>query len=59
MNRSYQENPIAVIFVVVVWPEEAHEIDFDTKSSTDRTNVIAPVPDRSFLKSSQALPERI
>ena len=33
VKRSYQEDPIAVIFVVVVWPEVAYEIDFHKKSS--------------------------
>ena len=36
MKRSYQEDPIAVIFVVVAWPEVAYEIDSDKKSLSDR-----------------------
>ena len=28
VKRSYQEDPIAVIFVVVAWPEVAYGIDF-------------------------------
>ena len=36
MKVSYQEDPIAVIFVVVAWPEVAYEIDSDKKSSSDR-----------------------
>ena len=59
MNMSYQEDPIAVIFVVVAWPEVAYEIDFHKKSSNLGKLVIVPVPDRSFLKSSRALPEPI
>ena len=38
MKLSYQEDPIAVIFVVVAWPEVAYEIDSDKKSSSDRKN---------------------
>ena len=59
VKRSYQEDPIAVIFVVVAWPEEAYDIDFYKKCSIPRKIVIVPVPDRSFLKSSRALPEPI
>ena len=59
MNMSYQEDPIAVIFVVVVWPGVAYEIDFHKKSSNLGKLVIVPVPDRSFLKSSGGLPELI
>ena len=33
MKMSYQEDPIAVIFVVVVWRGEAYEIDFHKRSS--------------------------
>ena len=33
LNRSYQEDPIAVIFVVVAWPGVANEIDFYEKSA--------------------------
>ena len=36
VKSSYQEDPIAVIFVVVAWPEVAYEIDSDKKSSSDR-----------------------
>ena len=36
VKRSYQEDPIAVIFVVVAWPEVAYEIDSDKKCSSDR-----------------------
>ena len=59
MKKSYQEDPIAVIFVVVVWRGEAYEIDFHKKSSNLGKLVIVPVPDRSFLKSSGGLPELI
>ncbi len=59
VKRSYQEDPIAVIFVVVAWPEVAYEIDFHKKSSKRRKCVIVPVPDRGILKSSRALPEPI
>ena len=59
VKRSYQEDPIAVIFVVAAWPQEAYEIDFHKKSSNLAKFVIVPVPDRSFLKSSRALPEAI
>ena len=31
MKMSYQEDPIAVIFVVVAWPEVAYGIDFYKK----------------------------
>ena len=31
VKRSYQEDPIAVIFVVVAWPEVAYGIDFYKK----------------------------
>ena len=57
MKTSYQEDPIAVIFVVVVWRGEAYEVDFYKKSSIPRKLVIVPVPDRGILKSSRALPE--
>ena len=57
MKMSYQEDPIAVIFVVVVWRGEAYEVDFYKKSSIPRKLVIVPVPDRGILKSSRALPE--
>ena len=33
VNSPWQENPIAVIFVVVVWPGEAYEIGFYKNSS--------------------------
>ena len=56
VKKSYQEDPIAVIFVVVVWPEVAYEIDFHKKSSNLGKLVIVPVPDQSFLKSSGGLP---
>ena len=59
VKRSYQEDPIAVIFIMVAWPEVAYEIDFHKKSSKRRKCVIVPVPDRSFLKSSGGLPELI
>ena len=49
MKSSYQEDPIAVIFVVVVWPGEAYEIDFYKKSSFLRKYVIVPVPDWGVL----------
>ena len=57
MKMSYQEDPIALIFVVVVWRGEAYEVDFYKKSSIPRKLVIVPVPDRGILKSSRALPE--
>ena len=59
VKRSYQEDPIAVIFVVVAWPGVAYEIDVYKQCSILRKIVIVPVPDRSFLKSSRALPEPI
>ena len=62
VKRSYQEDPIAVIFVVVAWPGEAYEIDFYKKSSIlpfFKKWLIVPVPDRASLKSSRALPEPI
>ena len=59
VKRSYQEDPIAVIFIMVAWPEVAYEIDFHKKSSNLGKLVIVPVPDRSFLKSSGGLPELI
>ena len=59
VKRSYQEDPIAVIFIMVAWPEVAYEIDFHKKSSKRRKCVIVPVPDRGILKSSWALPETI
>ena len=59
VKMSYQEDPIAVIFVVVVWRGEAYEVDFYKKSSIPRKFVIVPVPDRGILKSSQALPQPI
>ena len=36
MKRPYQDNPIAIIFIMVAWPEVAYEIDSDKKSSSDR-----------------------
>ena len=57
VKMSYQEDPIAVIFVVVVGRGEAYEVDFYKKSSILRKLVIVPVPDRGILKSSRALPE--
>ena len=48
VKRSYQEDPIAVIFIMVAWPEVAYEIDFHKKSSKRRKCVIVPVPDRGF-----------
>ena len=59
VKRSYQEDPIAVVFIMVAWPEVAYEIDFHKKSSNLGKLVIVPVPDRSFLKSSGGLPELI
>ena len=44
MKMSYQKDPIAVIFVVVAWPEEAYETDFYKKCPILRKNVIVPVP---------------
>ena len=57
MKMSYQEDPIAVIFVVVAWPEVAYGIDFYKKCSKRDFSKNVPVPDRSVLKSSRALPE--
>ena len=31
VKKSYQEDPFAVIFVVVAWPEVAYGIDFYKK----------------------------
>ena len=59
MKSSNQEDPIAVIFIVVAWPGVAYEVDSCKKSSIDRKIVIVPVPDRGILKSSRALPEPI
>ena len=50
MKKSYQEDPIAVIFVVVAWPEVAYEIDSDKKSSSDRK--IGEIKNHKLLKSS-------
>ena len=36
MKRSYQDNPIAIIFIMVAWPEVAYETDSDKKSSSDQ-----------------------
>ena len=36
VKKSYQEDPIAIIFVVVAWLGVAYEIDSDKKSSSDR-----------------------
>ena len=36
MKMSYQDNPIAIIFIMVAWPGVAYEIDSDKKSSSDR-----------------------
>ena len=59
VKKSYQEDPIAVIFVVVVGRGEAYEIDFDKNSSTRALSKNVPVPDRGILKSSRALLEPI
>ena len=59
VKMSYQEDPSAVMFIMVGWPEVAYEIDFHKKSSNLGKLVIVPVPDRSFLKSSGGLPELI
>ena len=59
VKMSYQEDPIAIIFIMVAWPEVAYGIDFYKKCSTRDFSKIVPVPDRSFLKSSGALPEAI
>ena len=32
MKRPYQDNPIAIIFIMVAWPEEAYETDFYKKN---------------------------
>ena len=36
VKRSYQEDHIAVILVVVAWPEVAYEIDFHKKNFKSR-----------------------
>ena len=59
MKKSYQDNPIAIIFIMVAWPEEAYEIDFYKNLQKTRKMQVVPVPDRSFLRSSGALPEPI
>ena len=59
VKKSYQEDPIAVIFVVVAWPEVAYGIDFYKKCSKRDFSKSVPVPDRGILKSSRALPEPI
>ena len=59
VNRSYQEDPIAIIFMMVAWHVETYEISFYKKSSKRHFSKNVPVPDRSFLKSSRALPEPI
>ena len=59
MKVSYQEDPIAVIFVVVAWPGVAYDIDSDKKSSKTQKMPIVPVPEQGFLKSSRGLPEPI
>ena len=59
MKKSYQEDPIAIIFIMVARPEEAYEIGFYEKCSKRRKCVIVPVPDRGILKSSRALLEAI
>ena len=50
MKSSYQEDPIAVIFVVVAWTEVAYDIDSDKKSSSDRK--IGEIKNHTLLKSS-------
>ena len=50
VKRSYQEDPIAVIFVVVAWPGVAYEIDSDNKSSSDQNN--REIKNHKLLKSS-------
>ena len=57
MKKSYQDNPIAIIFIMVAWPEVAYDIGFYKKCSKRHFSKIVPVPDRSFLKSSGGLPE--
>ena len=59
MKMSYQEDPFAIIFVVVVWPGVAYGIDFYKKCSKRDFSKNVPGPDRSVLKSSRALPEPI
>ena len=56
MKTSYQDNSIAIIFIMVAWPEEAYEISFYKKCSKRDFPKIVLVPDRSFLRSSGALP---
>ena len=41
VKQSYEDNPIAIIFIMVAWPEEAYEIDFYKKCSKRRTCVIS------------------
>ena len=57
MKRSYQEDPIAVIFVVVAWPEVAYEIDFQKTSqisnhSRNSGPEIREIKNHKLLKSS-------
>ena len=60
VKSSYQDNPSAIVFIMVAWPEEAYEIVFYKKKCSNRIfSKIVPVPDRSFLKSSGGLPEPI
>ena len=59
VKSPQQENPIAVIFVVVVGRGEPYEIDFDKNSSKRNFSKNVPVPDWGIFKSSRALPEPI
>ena len=53
------DNPIAIIFIMVAWPEVTYGIDCYKKCSKRDFSQIVPVPDRGILKSSRALPEPI
>ena len=59
VKKSYQEDPIAIIFVVVAWPEVAYGIDFYKTCSKRDFSKNVPVLDRGILKSSGALLEPI
>ena len=48
MKMPYQEDPIAVIFIMVAWPEVAYGIDFYKTCSKRDFLKIVPVPDELF-----------
>ena len=57
VKKSYQEDPFAVILVVVAWPEVAYEIDFQKKSqisnhSRNSGPEIREIKNHKLLKSS-------